>query len=356
MAGTDLVLVSLDPYSLYSGMLPGYIAGHYSSDECLIDLASLAQAAGATFIQCEVNHIDADNNQVRCSNGLNLAYDVLAVNTGATSAAGVINGADLHAIKVKPVNSFQKKWNSLLHKIESAVRPLNIAVIGGGAGGVELLLAISWRCRQEQEKRPGRGFAHHFHIFTDTADLLPSHHARVRKKFARIFSEEGIKVHYNKRVSGITSDELLCADGSVHAVDHIILATEASPPYWTSQSGLTTDDAGFILVNDCLQSVSHPDVFAVGDISTSANQPRPKSGVIAVRQGPVLAENLRRYLSGQSLREFFPQKKFLALISCGRKYAVASRGSLVLEGRWLWTLKDRIDRRHIRKYRFPRKS
>ena len=353
VAGIDVVLVSLDSYSLYSGMLPGYIAGHYAYGECVVDLSSLAQAAGATFIQCEVNHIDAENNLVRCANSLNLVYDVLAVNIGATSAAGIINGAESHAVKVKPVNSFQKEWNGLLHDIESATHPLNIAVVGGGAGGVELLLAIAWRCRQLQEKQVNHKMAHNFHLFSDAAELLPSHHPGVRRKFARIFSERGIEVHLNQRVTGMTSSGLQREDGSVYAMDYIILATQATAPAWVRQTGLATDDNGFILVNDFLQSTSHPDVFAAGDISTSENHPRPKSGVIAVRQGPLLAENLQRYLSGLSLCEFKPQKKFLALISCGEKYAVASRGALVLEGRWLWALKNWIDRRHVMKYRFP---
>lgn len=350
--GTEVVLVSRDPHSLYSGMLPGYIAGHYRYDECLIELVPLARAANATFIQNDVQQIDADNRVVRCSDGRELGFDIVSINSGATSATNAITGSDSHAVTVKPVNSFGESWIKLLNAIKSATRPLDIAVIGGGAGGVELLLAIIYRYRRTCEENPRCIHSHTFHLITGTAELLPDHHARVRKKFARIVTERGVQLHLHRKVTKITASGLQCEDGSEFAMDHIILATQAAAPAWIKNSGITTDQSGFILVNDYLQSLSHPHVFAAGDISTSANHPRPKSGVNAVRQGPVLAENLRRYLNGQSLIIFRPQKKFLALISCGDKYAVASRGAWAAEGKWLWILKKWIDRRHVRKYSF----
>lgn len=335
-------------------MLPGYVAGHYQYDECHIDLQPLAKSAGASFVRADVNQIDTGRKVVGCSNGQELEFDVVSINTGAMPATGSVQGAEIHATTVKPINSFIESWQSMLDQISHAEKPLNIAVVGGGAGGVELLLAIHYRLSHLQRRAGTADPPHAFYLFADSPVLLPSHPARVQRKFARLFSEKGIRLLVNRRVTGVTPAGLQCEDGSEFTMDHVVLVTHAAAPRWVEHSGLATDKSGFLLVNDGLQSLSCPDVFAAGDIAASINHPRPKAGVIAVRQGPVLAANLRRHLHDQPLRTFRPQKQFLALISCGEKYAVASRGKLVAEGAWLWRLKDWIDRGFIRKYSLDR--
>ena len=110
------------------------------------------------------------------------------------------------------------------------------------------------------------------------------------------------------------------------------------------------EDGGFLAINQFLQSTGPSNVFACGDVATSVTHPRPKAGVFAVRQGPPLAENLRRFVTGQPLKPFVPQTEFLGLISLGDKVAVATRGALAFQGQWLWGLKDRIDQQFMHKF------
>ena len=132
--------------------------------------------------------------------------------------------------------------------------------------------------------------------------------------------------------------------------DAIFWVTGAAPAAWLRASGLQTDATGFVVVNSCLQSLSHPAVFAAGDCASVSGQPRPKSGVFAVRQGAPLGRNLRRALAGQVLEPYTSTPHALALISAGGKYAIATRNAWALQGAWVWRWKDWIDRRFVQTY------
>ena len=167
----------------------------------------------------------------------------------------------------------------------------------------------------------------------------------------RVLQSRGVTLRLGRAVERVDSGRLRLRSGGGVEADVIVWATGASAPLWPRSVGLATDKRGFMLVNERLQSVSHPQVFAAGDIAGVKGHPRPKSGVYAVRAGPPLAENLRRTLRGEQLLEWKPQKEALALISTGDRYAVASRGTLALEGKWVWRWKDWIDRRFMKRYR-----
>jgi len=179
---------------------------------------------------------------------------------------------------------------------------------------------------------------------------LPTHSRSVQHRFKQVLSKRGVVIHSGCNAEYVNQNEVKLDSGkSLHA-DVIIWATHASAPSWYKESGLAVDESGFIKVNDSLQSVSHHDVFAAGDIATVTNYPRPKSGVFAVRQGLPLYKNLKLSLTKKVLKKHVPQISFLSLISTGNKYAVASRGKFAWEGAWVWQLKDYIDRRFMRKY------
>ena len=350
LPGTRLTLISKDVVTPYSGMLPGLIAGHYTFDEAHIDLRKLCRFAGAQFYRAEVSALDLKNKHVLCKDRPPVAFDLLSINTGSTPRSHDVPGAAKYTLPVKPVERFLARLPELIREIESIRgRSSRIAVIGGGAGGVELTLSVQHHLTAMSATR-GNALKVEFHLVTDTKTILPTHNARVRSKFARILRERGVQVHVNHRVAKVEPNILRCEPGQPVAFDFAIWVVSAAAPSWAREAGLQTDANGFIAVDECLKSGSHPFVFASGDVAAVVMHPRPKSGVFAVRQGKPLAENLRRAATDQPLKPFAPQRQFLSLISTGNKYAVASRGPFACEGEWVWRWKDWIDRRWMRKY------
>ena len=334
--GVRLALLSPSRHAFYSGMVPGVVAGHYPPGECRIDLVALATRAGARFIQDSAAGVDPARREVTTARGERLRYDVLSLDTG--SSAGDLAGAAEHSLRVRPVEPFLAGWERLRESTKRGeIR--RIAVIGGGAAGVEVLLAM----------RHGlAGVAVEFALFSELL-ILAGHGAR--RRIVRILGERGVAVHAGRKVVAAGESGLELEGGGRFEAQAAVWATGAYAPSWIAHSGLATDTRGFVAVSDTLQSRSCPEVFAAGDVATVIGEPRPKSGVFAVRQGPVLARNLRRALAGKAPERFRSPSRSLALISCGDPYAVASWGRFSLEGAWVWRWKDRIDRRFVERYR-----
>ncbi len=349
LKGVRITLICRDSHTPYSGMLPGLIAGHYSFDEAHIDLGPLARFAGARFYHDDVIGLDLAAQRVLCRDRPPTPYDILSINIGSTPATHHVPGAAEGVVPVKPISRLLARWEALSERV-LARGGGRIAVVGAGAGGVELLLAAQYRLSGLLRGQARNGDRLEFHLFGDTEEILPTHNRRVQAKFRRVLAERGVAVHLGQGVIAVDGRQLRLADGATQAFDEILWVTAAAAAPWLRPSGLTLDEHGFIAVDDSLQSLSHPGVFAAGDIAAMVHHPRPKSGVFAVRQGPPLARNLRRALLGQPLRPFAPQRQFLSLITTGDKYAIASRGDWAFEGRATWRLKDWIDRRFMRKY------
>lgn len=349
LPGVRLTLISKDLSTPYSGMLPGFIAGHYQFEEAHIDLRRLCRFAGAQFYTASVTGLDLANKRVLCADRPAAGFDLLSINIGSTPRADDVPGATKYALPIKPIDRFLKGWEQIV-AVQTHKVVLKVVVVGGGAGGVELALATQHRLQTllNKHKSPCRL---EFHIVTAADRILPTHSPGAQRKFGRILRERAVVVHLNHRVSEVEEHVMHCQAGQSIAFDVAFWVTHAAPPPWIAQSGLQTDAEGFIALNDCLQSVSHPFVFAAGDVAAVTRHPRPKSGVFAVRQGRPLAENLRLALAGKPLKPFAPQEQFLSLISTGDKYAVASRNRWALEGEWVWRWKDWIDRRWMRQYR-----
>ena len=348
--GVRITLICRDLQAPYSGMLPGFIAGHYSFDEAHIDLVPLSRFAGARFFHDEVVGLDTDNKTLICRGRPAVSYDVLSINVGSAPDISAVPGAAANVTPVKPIDGFVENWQSLCERILPRQTGLRVGIVGAGAGGVELTLAVQYRLKELLAGKWPDNVAPEFHLFTDANEVLTTHNRFVRAKFRRVLAERNINVHTRHKVTEVRPGALQCANGATFELDEILWVTMARAQTWPAQAGLDVDEQGFIKVNDTLESVSHPDIFAAGDIAHMVNYPRPKSGVFAVRQGPPLSLNVRRKLLDRRLKPFFPQKEFLSLISTGDKYAIASRSWWALEGSWVWTWKDWIDRRFMRKF------
>jgi len=350
--GLRITLLTRDLHTPYSGMLPGYIAGHYEYDQAHIDLRPLAQFAQARIFHSEVNAIDLKNKKIFCSNRPAIHYDVVSINIGSTPNTLHIPGANEFAVAIKPINHFLSQWDVLTQKVITATKQndFHLAVVGGGAGGIEMALATQHRLQQVLKQHNQNPNKLKVNIYCDSATILPDHNSQVRKRFSKILKKRDINVHTQQQITKVEHTLLTSADSSQYSANAVLWVTNASAPAWLANSGLKVDDKGFITVNDSLQSISHPDIFAAGDIASVVNYPRPKSGVFAVRQGMPLAKNLARIIQKKKLIPFTPQNNFLALISTGDKYAVASRGNWSLQGAWLWKIKDRIDRKFMQSF------
>jgi selenide, water dikinase len=349
LPGVRLTLVSRRVDTPYSGMLPGLIAGHYTYADAHIDLRRLSSFAGAQPIFDEAVALDPARRVVRCAGGRAVEYDLLSINIGSTPNASV-PGAEEHAIAVKPIDRFLPKWEALCERIAASDRLRAIAIVGGGAGGIELLLSAQYRLRELLGPRDGAVEALTFHLFASSATILPTHNARTRRAFERILAQRGVRVHTASEIVRVDPGRLETANGETHAMDEILWTTEARAASWLAASGLATDAHGFVRVSPTLQSTSHGDVFAAGDVSSIAGAPLPKSGVYAVREGEALGPNLHRALAGEPLRPYRPQRRSLSLISTGDRFAVGSRGPFAVQGRWVWRWKDAIDRRFMGMY------
>jgi len=347
--GVRLVLVSDNRYTPYSGMLPGHLAGFYTYEETHIDLAKLANFAQAEFCLDQAMGLDPQGKVIVAHNPP-ISFDYLSIDIGSTPAIETVVGAKEYAIAVKPVPQFLLAWNRLLDQVKNhPTQPLNIAIVGGGAGGVEIALNI------EPPLREVLGKNLKIHLFHRGKKLLPNHNFWVRQKIEKICQQRGIDLHLEEKIIQVSSDQVKCESGLIVQCHPVFWVTQASSPHWIKASGLTTDSQGFILVKDTLQSLSHPHIFACGDIATMENHPRPKAGVFAVRQGKPLFENLTRSLQQQPLKSYIPQKLYLGLIGTGKQTgntggapsAIASWGWFAWESKRLWRWKDRIDRRFM---------
>jgi selenide,water dikinase len=341
LPGVELCLVTPHARQMYSGMVPGLVAGHYAAGQCAIPLPALAAAAGARLRLDAATALDAAARRVTLAGGEALGYDWLSIDTGPVMDREAIPGAREHALFVRPIEDFVARLDARLEL--AARRRIDVAVIGAGAAGVELAMALAWRLR-----RLGDG-ASRVSLLSGDGPLLPGFVPPVLRRCARALDRLGVAVRA-QRCAHIAADHLQLGNGERLPCDLPLLAIGASAPAWLAGSGLALDEHGFVATGPTLQSRSHAEVFAAGDVATRVDAPHPKSGVYAVRAGPPLAANLRAALQGGPLQTYAPQRRTLYLLSCGERRAVASWGGWAAEGRWVWRWKDRIDRAFVARY------
>jgi len=341
LAGAEVVLVTPHARQLYSGMVPGLVAGHYRSEACGIALQPLAQAAHVDFIEGAAVGLDAQARRVTLADGRVADYDLLSLDTGAAMDRDRLPGAREHGLFVRPIEPFVRLLDGLWDL--AARRVLDVVVVGGGAAGVELAMALQHRLAGSGDERA------RIALVTGGAEPLHGHAPGVRRRAAAALARRRITV-FRDSCAALLPGAVVLGSGARLACDAPVLATGAEAPGWLAGSGLALDDRGFVLTGPTLQSPSHPEIFAVGDLAARADAPHPRSGVHAVRAGPALALNLRRCVEGGELKTYQPPARTLNLIACGDRRAIVSWGDWSAQGRWAWWWKDRIDRAFVARH------
>jgi pyridine nucleotide-disulfide oxidoreductase family protein len=336
----EVVLVTPSLFQSYSGMLPGWVAGHYAQADCQIDLQALVQSAGVRMVTDRIVGMDAKRRCIGLPDGKKIEYDFLSLDVGSEVDLSWLAIAGNRLLPVKPLDRFFESWPQVLSA--AAGKPgYRLAVIGGGAAGVELALAARYAFTKA-------GVDGSVNLVVSESGPLVGHAASVQRRIVRLLAAVNVNLH---RLRGAgAEDGVLLSDGTLLPADCVIAATGARAPAWLKLSGLTLDEYGYIAVDGYNRSVSHPGVFAVGDVCSRQDLAVGRSGVHAVRAGPVLAENLLAALLGGSMRTYYPSRQSLYLLACGSRYAVASWGRWSAEGAWVWRWKDWIDRGFIRRF------
>ncbi|HEY9876905.1 MAG TPA: selenide, water dikinase SelD [Leptolyngbyaceae cyanobacterium] len=355
LPGVRLTLITNLIDTPYSGMLPCHIGGVYGFDESHIDLRPLTRFANCRLFIDQAIRLDLTKQQVICAHHPPVQYDVLSIDTGSTPAAAMVPGAAEYTIPAKPVPELLQQWATLLSTLrQSPEKAFTLGIVGAGVGGVELTLNMQERLHAllREMGRPLKQVQ--IHVFHQGESIATGRNGSTRRRLQQIFQERDIRLHLKETVVAVElaadgqTRLVKCESGLTVACDRIFWVTSASAPPWLKDSGLSLDTKGFIQVRDTLQTCSHDNVFAAGDVATMVNHPRPKAGVFAVRQGPPLVKNLVRYIQGRPLKPFRPQKQFLNLIDIGRGSAIASRGPFTIESPLARQWKDRIDRKFMR--------
>jgi len=337
LPGARLTVINPGPTAPYSGMLPGFVAGHYDRTALDIDLVKLARFAGARIILGAVDRIDPVAKTVHVPGRPPIGYDICSVDVGITSEMPALPGFADHGTPAKPLGNFATRWAAY----RDGPGPASVAVIGAGVAGVELALAMAFALKTRN--RPAQ-----VHL-VEAATALSVLGTKSRARLLQAMADLGVTLHENARISRVTDKGLELQSGQTIAAGFVTGAAGTRPHAWVEACGLDLLD-GFIKVNARLQS-SAPDVFDAGDCAHMTHAPRPKAGVFAVRQAPVLLANLRAALAGTDWQEYQPQSDYLKLISMGGKRALAEKQGMPLSGALMWRWKDWIDQRFMRQFR-----
>ena len=340
LVGARINLVAPQPRQLYSSMVPGFVSGQYTLEDCTIHLDPLVRRAGIRWLTRSVRGLDAKTQTVMIDDASSLHYDWLSVNTGPVQNRARIEqtmpGAREHALFVRPMESFAALWPKVADMGNTTA--LRIAVVGAGAGGIELAMAV-------RQRLPNAAIT----LLSGAMPAGASYAAKAQQLLLSALKVRRITL-IQDTATAISAKEVTLSAGARLACDVPLIAVGAQAPPWLENSGLALDAQGFIAVNEFQRSTSHANVFAAGDVSSRQDRPLARSGVYAVRAGPALAHNLAAVVAGQALKAHQPPANSLNLLSCGDGQAIASYGSHAAQGRWVWWLKRWIDGNFVKRF------
>lgn len=354
IAGTRLTLVSEFAFAAYSGMLPGTLAELYAPDEMLIDLDDLCSQTKTRIIVDQAAALDSSNNTITLQSGKTVSFDIASIGIGSVPAGEKELEINPRVIPIKPMQTFLPRLEAafashLDRRINrrspvETVAGTRVAIVGGGAAGVEIAFCLNERLFK-------RGISAEVVLYESGEQILPWYSKRTVAKIESQFLYRGIETALNHRVERIADDHIHFNNGSTATADIVIWITGAAPPSSLECFDLRKSDSGFLATENTLQTTSGKPVFAVGDTGSIIDEEVPKAGVYAVRQGPVLWNNLKRLLAGQTLERYRPQGQFLSLMATGDETAILEYRGWSFSGKWCWKLKDHIDRSFVKQFR-----
>ena len=347
LPSSRLTLIVDTPIAVYSGMVPGFIAGQYQAEELEIDVRQLAERAGIQVVIARAVGIDPDKRRVLLENQASVAYDLASFDIGSTVAGLDSPGVREHAVATRPIGVFVQRIRPIIEQAREhrSDNPFQVAIVGGGAGGVEVAFALEQRLRQEAS------IPVTLTLLESGPRILAGYPESLRRRVYRNAERRGLKILCNRRVEAVHSDRVRLDGGEDLPCQVVLWVTGAVSQPIFIESGLPTDQRGFVHVRSTLQVEGHDELFAVGDSSTLLDYPQtPKAGVYAVRQGPLVTHNLRALVAGQPLLSYRPQDDFLALLNLGDGSALGTKWGRSMEGRWVMKLKDFIDRRFMKRF------
>jgi len=356
IGGLRITLISDQTHSPYSGMIPGYLAGYYSYEECHFDLRRICEELGQRFIKAKIIGIDPQRKKIRLENRVEVGYDCASINVGIApkSIENSSEEAALKLIPLKPISRFIAHWERLIADLKAykGRKSLQIAVVGAGASGVEISIILKMLI--DQHNWNAEVSLIHRHEF-----LVSAQDISAQRRLSKTLEELDIKVFKNTQALKEQENGLVLKDdnGLIQTKDfyRVLTATQAVAPQWFTHSDLPVSPDGFVKVNKNLLVENEHGLFAAGDCIHFSPSPLKKAGVYAVRQGRVLEHNIRAFFTGKSaLKTFHPKKNVLSLITIGERKALVHQDSAsILRWMWpslLWTVKDGIDRRFMKRF------
>jgi selenide,water dikinase len=371
LSDVRITVVVDTPIAIYSGMLPGLVAGRYRRDELEIDARDLAKRCGARVHVEAAIAVEPQRRAIVLASGARIAYDIASFDIGSTVAGLATPGVREHAVPTRPIGRFIE---CLDERTRGAGPELRAVIVGAGAGGIELAFALRARMAGSATAADGdrgRSSASHDEAVTLPAQvaadargrwngitvieagpqILAGHPSRLVRRVEAHAAAAGIELRGNARVRAVHADAVELEGGACLPSELTLWVTGAAAHSLFRDSAIATDPRGFARIRPTLQLEEHEALFAAGDCATPITHPRtPKAGVYAVRQGPYLAHNLVAALRGEKLREYTPQSDFLTLLNLGDRRAIGAKWGRTIEGRWVMALKDWIDRRFVRRF------
>lgn len=348
--GVEVTLVDAWDTLYYSGMVPEYLGGVYTAGEVQIDLRRLCAASGVTFRRARVDSLSLDRHVITESGdeiGFDLAvFDIGSVTPQRDRAEGAVLTKPLH--RIEALEAFVRS------ALDESGESRDLVVVGGGAAGVEVLLNLTARTAAV---RPD---ALRFSLVDPAEDVLPGFPSGMQADVRRRLERRGVSLHFGAQAERVLEGGVLLEGGMTLPADCVLWATGTTGPPLFRASGLPVDDSGFLRVDDTLQCPLAPWLFAAGDCATMASYPELKKiGVHAVKQGPVLRDNVTaaldalragRPLSETNLRAFTPYPVAPLILSTGNPTGLWASGRLWLRGGSILRLKHFVDRRWMGRY------